>query len=237
MSSAASVDAVSGGFSLYCGLLFCGVTSSVRVAPGCTVVTRMRVSAVSVRSACVMASTAHLVLQYTPPCGNTFLPASLLIMMMSPAPRSRMPGSTAATPCSTPLTFTSIMRDHAATSQSVMGPSVITPLFSTTASSGLPAHFSPAATAAFIASASVTSHCTATACASPPTAATSASSFSLRRAHATTRAPFATSSRTVASPMPADAPVTSTTRPSSDAGVAVVVVVVVAAALAAMVFT
>src|SRR5215210_2697238 len=61
---------------------------------------------------------------------------------------------------------------------------------------------------------SVTSH--STAIASPPswdTLSTSSSRRSLRRAPATTAAPSATSARTVASPMPLEAPVTTATLP------------------------
>src|ERR687889_2566543 len=78
----------------------------------------------------------------------------------------------------------------------------------------LPNSSTALSTRSWACSSSVTSHLTATAF--PPswvTLSTSSSRRSLRRAPATTAAPSATSARTVASPMPLEAPVTTATLP------------------------
>ena len=88
------------------------------------------------------------------------------------------------------------------------------PAFATTTS--MPPNASTAASAsARTWSHSVTSHGTASARPDPPSSAATASMRSADRAASTTRCPAAAAPRAIASPMPLDAPVTSTTRPSS----------------------
>ncbi len=67
--------------------------SSVATLPGCTLVTRRPVPAVSTRKAWSVASTKNLLAEYTPRPGNTFLPASDDIAMMWPLPRDSIDGT------------------------------------------------------------------------------------------------------------------------------------------------
>ena len=124
-----------------------------------------------------------------------------------PAPCATKRGSTAAMPFSTPPMLTSIIRVHSSVFSAAMGDSGMMPalLIST---STRPNRVSAASAKVAKPAASVTSSaCQATL---SPSSSASACSRSVRRAPMNRRAPVAASSRTVASPMPLDAPVIST---------------------------
>src|ERR671936_1779036 len=156
-------------------------------------------------------STAALLAAEAPPPGSGNSPTIEDTFTIPPEPWRTMTSPAARIPLRTPTTFTRIISAARTGSASWRVPKAPTPALLTITSSR-PPHPTARRTSACTWSQLETSHWTAR----PSSSAASDSNRSTRRAATTTRAPRSRRARAVATPMPAEAPVTTATAPSSE---------------------
>src|SRR6266436_2959104 len=159
--------------------------------------------------------TPHFDAQYNPPPANVFLPASELILMMSPPPCRIIDWTTARETRNTLFRFVFRTRSHSSSLFSCAGPKSPMPALLTRIPIG-PSFVSVAETNFPTSSARVTSAvCQKTLLVSPCSASAVARSFSLSRPQMATSAPSSASFIAIARPIPRLPPVTSATLPIS----------------------
>src|SRR5713101_7130451 len=153
--------------------------------------------------------TPHFDAQYSPPPAKVFLPASELILIMSPPPCRIIDGTTARETRKTLFRFVLSTRSHSSSLFSCAGPKSPMPALLTRIPTG-PSFASVAETSFPTSSARVTSAvCQKTLLVCPRNASAVAPSLSLSRPQMATPAPSSASFMAIARPMPRPPPVTS----------------------------
>src|SRR3954451_22107887 len=188
--------------------------NGVDVGPGWRVLTRMRRSASSRAAVRIRPTWACLAAVYALTPGGPMSPVTLEVMMMLP------PSGRCGTPClmtwKAPRTWTASTRANWSLGCSTTGATAPLMPALLKSTSRRPCRSTPASIARLTASSSVTS-ATALAALSAPSSSTALPSLASSMPTRCTRAPAATNSRAVASPIPLSPPVISTTLSSSRA--------------------
>src|SRR6266404_7403354 len=188
VTTACTACATSSGCSAFPASLRPRPENSVATLPGQITLTRIpwsrKSSAMQPESPC----TPHFDAQYNPPPANVFLPASELILMMSPSPCRISEGTTARETRNTLFRFVFIIRSHASSLFSCAGPKSPMPALLTRIPIG-PSFVSVAETSFSTSSARVTSAvCQKTFLVRPCSASAVSRSFSLARPNSHVRA-------------------------------------------------